>query len=105
MVAYSVTGRTREIGVRMALGAGRIAVMGMVLRQVAVTTAAGLLFGVPAAIALARAVESQLYGVKPEDPLSLAAACAGVVLITALAAFLPARSATRIDPVRALRWE
>jgi predicted permease len=104
-VAYTVTRRTRELGVRMALGAGRLAVLRMLLGQVAVTVGAGLALGIPATWALTRVIESQLYGIKPHDPATLATACTGVILISLLAAWLPARRATRIDPVRALRCE
>jgi len=104
LVSYSVASRTREIGVRMALGADRLAVLRMVAGQVAVTTALGLLAGIPATRALTRLVESQLYGIHAGDMLSLAMAAAAV-LVAMLAAFLPARRAMRIDPVRALRWE
>jgi len=97
--------RTAEIGVRMALGAGRSAVLRMILSQVAATTAAGLALGVLATLALTRIVQSQLYGVEAQDPLSILAAAAGVTLVAMLAAFFPARRAMRIDPVRALRYE
>ncbi|SPF51832.1 conserved membrane hypothetical protein [Candidatus Sulfopaludibacter sp. SbA4] len=105
LVSYSVASRTREIGVRMALGADRFAVLRMVIGQVAVTTALGLLAGIPATRALTRFVESQLYGIHAGDVLSLAIAAAAVLLVAMLAAFIPARRAMRIDPVRALRWE
>ena len=104
-VAYSVTQRTRELGVRMALGAGRLAVLRMLLGQITLTIAAGLALGLPATWALTRIVESQLYGIQPHDALSLLAACAGVLLVAVLAAALPTRRALGIDPVRALRYE
>jgi predicted permease len=104
-VAYTVTRRTRELGVRMALGANRIAVLRMLLGQVALTVAAGLALGLPATWMLTRIVESQLYGIKPHDPASITLACAGVAGVAMIAAFLPARRAMRIDPVRALRYE
>ena len=104
-VAYAATRRTREVGVRMALGAGRIAVVRTLLGQVAVTIAAGLALGLPATWALTRIIESQLYGIKPHDPLSLLVASALVTAVAMLAAFLPTRRAMRIDPLRALRNE
>jgi ABC-type antimicrobial peptide transport system permease subunit len=105
LVAWSVASRTREIGVRMALGADRLGVLRMVLGQVAVTTAAGLAVGVPATLALTRIVQSQLYGIEAHDPVGILAAAAGVTVVALLAAFFPARRAMRIDPVRALRYE
>ncbi|HUB77585.1 MAG TPA: ABC transporter permease [Bryobacteraceae bacterium] len=104
-VAYAVTRRTRELGVRMALGANRTAVFRMLLAQVAITVAAGLAVGLPATWMLTRIVESQLYGISAHDPASIAMACAGVALVAMFAALLPARRAMRIDPVRALRYE
>jgi predicted permease len=104
-VAYTVTHRTRELGVRMALGAGHLAVMRMLLGQVMVTITAGLVLGLPATWALTRVIESQLYGVRPHDPASLLAAFVAVTAVALLAAFLPARRAMRIDPVLALRYE
>jgi predicted permease len=105
LVAASVAQRTREIGVRIALGAGRAAVLRMVLGQTALTACAGLASGLGAAWAFTRAVESRLFGVKPHDPVSLALAAAAVLAITLAAALWPARKATRIDPVKALRYE
>ena len=104
-VAYAVARRTRELGVRMALGANRIRVLRMLLGQVALTVGAGLALGMPATWILTRIIESQLYGVKPHDPASLAMASAGVVGVAMAASLLPARRAMRIDPVRALRYE
>jgi predicted permease len=104
-VAYTVTRRTRELGVRMALGANRMAVLRMLLGQVALTVGVGLAIGLPATWMLTRIIASQLYGVAAHDPASLAMASAGVVAVAMLAALLPARRALRIDPVRALRYE
>ena len=105
LVAWSVASRTREIGLRIALGADRLGVLRMILGQVALTTAAGLAVGVPATLALTRVIGSQLYGIEAHDPLSILAAAAGVAVVAMLAAFFPARRAMRIDPVRALRYE
>ena len=104
-VAYSVTRRTREIGIRMALGARRTTVLRMVLGQVAITTAAGLAAGIPVMRALAKLVEAKFYGVKANDAPSMAAAALAVLLVAGLAVIVPARRATKIDPVRALRYD
>jgi predicted permease len=105
LVSASVVQRTREIGVRMALGAGRGAVLRMLLGQTALTACAGLMAGMGAAWAFTRVVESQLFGVKPHDAASLALAAGVVVAIALAAALWPAHKATRIDPVKTLRYE
>jgi predicted permease len=104
-VAYSVARRTVEIGVRMALGAARADVYRMVMKEVGILLLAGAAVGLPAALALGKLVESQLYGVKPHDPRLIAAAVAVLTLVALAAAFVPARRAASIDPVRALRGE
>lgn len=104
-VSYSVARRTREIGIRMALGAGRATVLRMIVGQVAITTAVGLAVGIPAMLALARLVEAKLYGVKTNDLPNVAGAALAVLLVAGLAAIVPARRATKIDPVRALRYD
>jgi predicted permease len=90
-VAYAVTRRTREFGIRIALGAGRLRVMRMLLGQVTVTIGIGLALGLPSTWALTRIIESQLYGMKPHDPSILLVATAIVIAVAILAAFLPAR--------------
>lgn len=105
MMAYTVNRRTREIGVRVALGADRGDVIGIVARQMAATTAAGLAIGLPAAWAAGRFVESLLYGVKAHDAASFAAGAGIVTAVSAIAAAGPLRRALQIDPVRALRDE
>jgi predicted permease len=105
MVAYSVTGRTREIGLRMALGADRASVLGMIFRQVLVTAGGGIAVGMAAAVVATRVVESLLYGVKANDTMSFVAATAMVLAVAVLAVAVPARRAMAIDPVRALRYE
>ena len=105
VVAYSVARRTVEIGVRMALGAARADVYRIVLKEVGVLLLAGAAVGLPAALALGKVVESQLYGVKPHDPLLIAAALGALTVVALAAAFVPARRAASIDPVRALRGE
>jgi predicted permease len=105
MVAYSVTGRTREIGLRMALGADRAAVLGMILRQVLITAGGGIAIGVPVALVATRVVRSLLYGVKTNDTASFLAAAGMVLAVAILAVAVPARRAMAVDPVRALRYE
>jgi predicted permease len=102
-LAYMVVRRTGEIGIRMALGAGRGRVVWMVLRNALALAAAGLAAGVPAALALARYLESQLYEVKPQDTFNAVAAALLLLAVTAAAALLPAARAARIAPATALR--
>jgi putative ABC transport system permease protein len=105
VMAYSVTQRTREIGVRMALGAGRTNVRNMVLREGLVRGLAGMVCGMCAAFFLVRLLANMLYGVSMRDPAIFLAVPAFVVLLTTLAAWIPARRAARLDPVQALRFE
>jgi putative ABC transport system permease protein len=105
VMSYLVAQRTREIGIRMALGADARAVHRLVIGRGMLLTLAGLALGIPATFALTRVIESQLYGVEPGDPATLAAV---VVLLTAVAflsSYIPSRRATRIDPMMALRGE
>ncbi|HEV3220972.1 MAG TPA: ABC transporter permease [Candidatus Acidoferrales bacterium] len=105
VMSFVVTARTNEIGIRIALGAGRGQVLWMVLRQGLAVTAAGIAMGVAATLALTKLLQDFLYGVKPGDPLTLASVC-GVMAIVALAACtIPAMRATRVDPSVALRYE
>jgi predicted permease len=105
LTSYSVTRRTSEIGVRIALGAQRGNVLWLVLRQAALVTAFGLLAGIGLTIAAGKAVASLLFDVQPADPLSLAAAIVVMTLVSALAAYLPARRAAGLEPLKALRAE
>jgi predicted permease len=105
VMAYTVTLRTREIGIRMALGAVSRDVAGMILRDVSGLVGAGLLIALPAAWALGRYVESQLFGVAPADPATAAAAVVALVTVAALAGVIPARRAALINPIRALRQD
>jgi predicted permease len=105
VMAYVVTRRTREIGIRMALGASRGHAAALILREVAQMAAIGLAIGLPAAFGLGRAIESQLYGVRAFDPLVLAIAAALLAVVACLAGWLPARRAAGVDPMVALRYE
>jgi putative ABC transport system permease protein len=105
VISFSVTRRTREIGVRMALGARRQQILAMVLRQGLTVTLAGVAFGVAAALALTRVMGSLLYGVSPTDAASLGAVVALLVTVAAASSYAPARRATRVDPAVALRGE
>lgn len=105
VTAYSVTHRTREIGVRMALGAGRATVLAMVLKHAVVVLAAGLALGLAASLAADRLLESMLFGVSSANPAVLGLSGLVVALTGLFAAYLPARRATKIDPIVALRYE
>jgi predicted permease len=105
VMSYNVARRRNEIGIRMALGAEQARVLSMVLREVAILIAAGLTLGLGAALATTRLLESFLYGTKSKDPLTLLAAAAVLAAVAALAGYLPARRASRQDPMAALRDE
>jgi predicted permease len=105
VMAHSVTRRTREIGIRIALGAQAGRIRGMVLREMLWIVGIGLGTGVPAAFFLARLTESQLFGVKANDVAVIAGATVALAATAALAAYLPARRASRVNPLRALRYE
>lgn len=105
VIAYSVTQRTHEIGIRMALGARRSGILGRVLRQSLTFVLVGIALGIGAAIAVTRLMTSLLYGVTATDPATFAAVSAVVFGVALLAAFMPARRAARIDPMVALRYE
>jgi predicted permease len=105
VIAYTVARRTSEIGTRLALGATRGAVLGMVLREGVATVLAGIAIGIPAAFAAARLIAARLYGIGAHDPLTLARAALLLLCVAALAGFVPARRASRIDPMVALRYE
>ncbi len=105
VLAYSVTQRTREIGVRMALGADRGRVRGMVLRQVGMMTAIGGVIGIAGAFVLGRGAAALLYQLEGNDPLVFAASAGVLTLVAMGAGLLPAMRASRIDPMRALRYD
>jgi predicted permease len=105
VMAYSVARRTVELGIRLALGARRTNVQWMVLRQSIWMVALGLAIGIPSALALTRVVQKTLFGVKPTDLASFVAAAILMIAVGAVAAWIPARRASRVDPIRALRCE
>jgi predicted permease len=105
VMAYMVTRRSREIGIRMALGAMRGNVVWLVMREVLTLVGIGIAVGLPAAFALTHLVESQLYGVKASDPAAMALATALLAAVALLAGYIPARRAAGFDPVRVLRYE
>jgi predicted permease len=105
VMAYTVTRRTREIGIRMALGARRSDVAWLVMREVMVLLGIGLVVGVPAALGLSRLVRAQLYAIQPADAGTMVMAVVGIAAVALLAGYLPGRRATRVDPMQALRWE
>lgn len=105
VLAYSVARRTRELGVRIALGATSLNVLNLVLRQALVTALVGVLIGGVAALALTRLMQSLLFGVSSTDPITYAGVAAMLLLVAGLAAYIPARRATRVDPMVALRYE
>ena len=105
LMAFSVTRRTHEIGIRMALGAQQRQVLYLVLRQSFVLVVVGVVAGLLAGIGATRLIASQLYGLKPTDPLTLGVAALLMFAVAALAAYLPARRATKVDPMVALRYE
>jgi putative ABC transport system permease protein len=105
VMAYSVARRTNEIGVRMALGASQTSVLRLVLRQGLLTAAAGVVFGIAIARATTRVMGSLLFGLSPSDPLTFAGVAVVLVGVAMLACYVPARRASRVDPMVALRYE
>ncbi|HEY4677323.1 MAG TPA: ABC transporter permease [Candidatus Angelobacter sp.] len=105
VLSYSVAGRTREIGVRMALGAQRGSVLKMILREAGTLVLLGVVIGIPSAILASRLFSSMLFGLKGTDPVSMLLVIAVLLAITLVASYIPARRATKVDPMIALRYE
>lgn len=105
LLSYEVTRRTREIGIRMAIGAQRTHVLGMIVRNGLVLAAAGVVVGTAASFATSRLLQSLLYQVHGGDPLTLIAVAVALLLVSLAACYIPGRRATRVDPLVALRYE
>jgi predicted permease len=105
VMSYTVARKTGEIGVRMALGAQRANILWMILREVIILVLIGVAVGVPGALAGSRLFAAMLFGLKNIDPLSMSLVVLLMVIVAMLAGFIPARRATKVDPMRALRYE
>jgi ABC-type antimicrobial peptide transport system permease subunit len=103
VIAYMVARRRNEIGVRIALGANRGSVIGLVLREAVVLLGAGLVIGTGLALWATRAASTMLFGLKPNDPATFAGAIALLAAVALLASYAPARRASRVEPMQALR--
>lgn len=104
-IAYAVTRKTHEIGIRMALGAKPADVLGMIVRQGIILTSIGVAIGIVAALGVTRLINSMIFGVTPYDPLTFVAVAAILSIAALLACYIPARRAIKVDPMVALRYE
>jgi ABC-type antimicrobial peptide transport system permease subunit len=105
IMAHAVVRRTNEIGIRMALGAERRDIIWIVLKESLLLVAVGLAVGLPTSWGAAQLISNQLFGLRPSDPLTLITAVTLLTLVAALAGYLPARKAARVNPLVALRYE
>ena len=105
VISYSVSRRTNEIGIRVALGASRRTILRMILRETLTLTFVGMAVGIPCALAASRLLGHMLFGVSASDPVTLATVALVLAAVAALAGFVPARRAMRVDPMVALRYE
>ena len=105
VMSFAVARRTNEIGVRIALGAPRGNVIWLVLRETLILVAIGISIGLPVALAASRVISSRLFGLSPNDPLTIVVAALVLAMVASLAGFIPARRASHVDPVVALRYE
>ncbi|UCD49715.1 MAG: FtsX-like permease family protein, partial [Phycisphaerales bacterium] len=105
IMAYNVARRTGEMGIRKALGAQPSDVAWPILREALMLTAIGVAIGLPVALALVRVIHGIFYGIEPHDPLTMVGAAVLMVAVAALAAWVPAQRAARVDPMEALRYE
>jgi predicted permease len=105
VMAYMVAQRTREIGVRMALGAASSDVVWLIMKEVLLLAGIGIAIGLPASYGLTRFAREQLYGIQPNDMFTIAVATAVIAFVALASGYIPARRATMVDPMRALRWE
>jgi predicted permease len=105
VMSYMVQRRTNEIGIRMALGAGRLSILGLVLLDALLLLGVGIAVGLALSLALGKTASSLLFGVKPADPITLALAAVLLAVVAIAASYIPARRASKVDPMVALRYE